>query len=165
MTPVCKDCGVIVVRTGRSGPMPHRCPDCKRQEKRDRGARWYREHSPEVRQKQEERRRRDPTARQATTRKYRQAHGDRIRENERRRHHGFVAPPGQCAICSKIGPRVVDHDRTCCPGARSCTKCRRGLLCRTCNMALGLFRHSIANLEAASAYLTAPPGIAESDAA
>jgi hypothetical protein len=34
---------------------------------------------------------------------------------------------------------VVDHDHTCCPvDSRSCGKCVRGLICRTCNSAAGL---------------------------
>lgn len=32
---------------------------------------------------------------------------------------------------------MVDHDRSCCPGDRSCVRCRRGVLCQWCNCALG----------------------------
>lgn len=32
----------------------------------------------------------------------------------------------------------VDHDRSCCPGKRSCGKCVRGLLCHGCNTGTGL---------------------------
>src|SRR4029077_2130187 len=32
---------------------------------------------------------------------------------------------------------AVDHDHNCCPGAHSCGKCIRGILCGTCNSALG----------------------------
>lgn len=32
----------------------------------------------------------------------------------------------------------VDHDRSHCPGRKSCGKCVRGLLCDNCNRAIGL---------------------------
>lgn len=46
-----------------------------------------------------------------------------------------------CALC--LGPFgadqqiFVDHDHACCPGARSCGTCVRGLLHLTCNIAVG----------------------------
>jgi len=53
----------------------------------------------------------------------------------------IAAAQGGCAICSAPSPGakgwVVDHDRGCCPGDASCSKCRRGVLCQWCNSALG----------------------------
>lgn len=46
---------------------------------------------------------------------------------------------GRCAICQRKPGKYrlsVDHDHECCPGARSCGKCIRGLLCGDCNQIL-----------------------------
>jgi recombination endonuclease VII len=51
----------------------------------------------------------------------------------------------------------VDHDHACCPAKnRSCGKCIRGLLCHTCNIALG---HVERRYAMARAYLDNPPGL------
>lgn len=71
---------------------------------------------------------------------------------------------GVCAICGKpettltsdgtgVKRLAVDHDRSCCPGRRSCGKCLRGLLCSSHNTGLGKFHDSIEELEAAIEYL------------
>lgn len=48
---------------------------------------------------------------------------------------------GGCLICRRTAPSgkgwVMDHDRSCCSGDKSCAKCRRGILCHWCNSALG----------------------------
>jgi len=48
---------------------------------------------------------------------------------------------GHCALCSATsseGQRLsVDHNHAICAGKYACDKCRRGLLCSTCNAALG----------------------------
>lgn len=51
---------------------------------------------------------------------------------------------GGCASCKTndpggMGRFHVDHDHNCCP-KNSCGKCIRGLLCTTCNLALGLLQ-------------------------
>lgn len=64
---------------------------------------------------------------------------------------------GGCAICHRPDPGgkgwMVDHDHACCPGERSCPKCRRGVLCAWCNNALGYAQDSPAILRAAADYL------------
>jgi hypothetical protein len=48
---------------------------------------------------------------------------------------------------------AVDHDHACCPGGSSCGKCVRGLLCSTCNSALGLLGEDTGTLHRAAGYL------------
>ena len=50
-------------------------------------------------------------------------------------------------------PLAIDHDRSCCPGNRSCGKCLRGLIRRNLNAALGMFGDDPDLLEAAAAYI------------
>lgn len=53
----------------------------------------------------------------------------------------------RCAICRRGEPGghngffwVVDHDHNHCPGTYSCGSCVRGLLCRSCNIAISTFK-------------------------
>lgn len=63
---------------------------------------------------------------------------------------------GRCAICREevtLATVVVDHDHACCPGAHSCGRCVRGLLCACCNPGIGFFRDDPARCRAAADYL------------
>lgn len=51
-------------------------------------------------------------------------------------------------------PLTVDHDHNCCPGAKSCGKCIRGLLCSSCNVALGRLKDNVQTLKRLIKYLT-----------
>ena len=54
----------------------------------------------------------------------------------------LAAQNGGCAICHRLpGKRrlSVDHDHSCCSGAKSCGGCVRGLLCNPCNLQVGRF--------------------------
>lgn len=65
-----------------------------------------------------------------------------------------------CAICKRDksggkGGWHVDHDHACCPGEGSCGKCIRGLLCASCNLAMGMMRDNPVAFRAAADYLEA----------
>ena len=71
----------------------------------------------------------------------------------------LAAQQHACGMCHEPfeeGQLVhVDHDHACCRKKnRSCGKCIRGLLCHTCNIALG---HIERRYEMARAYLDSPP--------
>lgn len=71
------------------------------------------------------------------------------------------AQNGMCASCGEFmlpkgkDPKsvCVDHDRSCCPGGKSCGKCVRGLIHRNCNLVLGYAKDDIEVLEKAVEYL------------
>jgi len=69
---------------------------------------------------------------------------------------------GKCAICgkSKEHPKwkrfSIDHNHECCGGGKACDKCRRGLLCHSCNIRLG-FIENREWIEKAIAYLNSYP--------
>jgi hypothetical protein len=65
---------------------------------------------------------------------------------------------GRCATCPQIAAKSkrrlhVDHDHTCCPGTESCGRCIRGLLCGSCNAALGHARDDVTRLRSLAAYV------------
>ena len=102
---------------------------------------------------------------------YRAEHPQRSRELAMRSRFGIepaqyeallVAQGGVCAICRKPETAVlngapkalaVDHDHECCPGARSCGRCVRALLCQRCNHGIGQFQDDPSLLAAAIDYL------------
>lgn len=73
----------------------------------------------------------------------------------------FSSQNGVCGLCEKaesytrygkIPALSVDHDHDCCP-IRACRKCIRGLLCRNCNLAIGLLGDNPDLLRKAAYYI------------
>lgn len=63
-----------------------------------------------------------------------------------------------------IGRRLhVDHDHSCCPGWKSCGKCVRGLLCPSCNSALGYVDDDIDRLNGLTQYLKSRGSISHNE--
>lgn len=59
-----------------------------------------------------------------------------------------------CELCGKDDTRlVIDHDHACCPGNLTCGRCTRGMLCRRCNGALGMFYDDAEVLRRAAVYI------------
>lgn len=85
-----------------------------------------------------------------------------IRQQQSRRYNVDVEAlltkqDSQCGICKEPfggSSPYVDHDHACCPGAYSCGKCVRGLLCDPCNRGIGAFKDNPASLLEAAKYLS-----------
>ena len=69
-----------------------------------------------------------------------------------------------CAICfrpeTKVDNRTgkvkrlsIDHDHSCCGGKKSCKGCIRGLLCASCNHAIGLLDEDYERILALAQYV------------
>lgn len=62
-----------------------------------------------------------------------------------------------CSICnlifSKDNRMYIDHDHLCCSKEKTCGQCTRGLLCKRCNWAIGLFDDNPEKLKSAVIYL------------
>lgn len=79
---------------------------------------------------------------------------------------------GKCHICKARNATQLDHDEKCCPPSRghkrSCGKCVRGALCKSCVWGLGYFKKDPGLLESAQSFLTkldSPTKTGSSDAA
>lgn len=67
-----------------------------------------------------------------------------------------ISKQPETAVSKKAGttfPLAVDHDRSCCPGNRSCGECVRGLVTRNINVGLGMFNDDPVLLRAAADYI------------
>lgn len=96
-------------------------------------------------------------------------HKDRILSLRRRNLYGLdgikftellECQNHRCLICDKEldGTNelpAVDHDHSCCSGQKTCGKCIRGILCRSCNSGLGYFHDNPDLLIGAAMYVLA----------
>ena len=71
---------------------------------------------------------------------------------------------GRCAACGEpetavnsntgeIKRLAIDHDHSCCPSSKACKSCIRGLLCQSCNCALGLLNDDLERIASLVKYL------------
>lgn len=58
-----------------------------------------------------------------------------------------------CSICGSTENPSIDHDHSCCPGAKSCGKCVRGTVCGRHNRMLGQLGDNPERLLKAAEYL------------
>jgi hypothetical protein len=100
--------------------------------------------------------RQSPESRKKSNRKYRISSYGLTQEQFTRLLNLQQNACGMCHDPFKDGqPIHVDHDHACCRGKnRSCGKCIRGLLCHTCNIALG---HIERRYAMARSYLDSSP--------
>ncbi len=67
------------------------------------------------------------------------------------------AQGGVCGLCERNfsgGETFVDHDHSCCPARKkTCGKCVRKILCRACNLGLGLLQDDPEFLRKAADYI------------
>lgn len=65
----------------------------------------------------------------------------------------------KCLICleafqeTRTGRWVIDHDHSCCESVPTCGRCNRGVICASCNTALGMAGDLPANMDRAAEYL------------
>lgn len=172
-TYICEDCGAETERTGISGPIPKRCPDCSRRRrtnqargyrasKLDRMGRYWLEQmfcldcGAEIPPRPDRQRRpyRCDVCRPEHRKPYR-TDRDKQRNKHLRSTYGISLDDfeamrerqdGRCAICGVL-PDVlhVDHDHA--------TNAVRDLLCGSCNRMIGLAKEDPAVLRAAVEYL------------
>lgn len=68
----------------------------------------------------------------------------------------LAAADWRCEICEadlRLEVYCFDHDHACCPTSPSCGRCVRGVLCRRCNVGIGMLRDRADLALAAATYL------------
>lgn len=102
--------------------------------------------------------------------KYHRDNKEKIARRRRNTRHGITqewfdekvkSQDNRCAICKKefVDTPHIDHNHKCCPKLRSCDKCRRDLLCTTCNVLVGMAQESVEVLQFAIQYVLKYKGV------
>ena len=66
----------------------------------------------------------------------------------------LYSPDSKCASCGSPDNLSVDHDHSCCAvNYASCGECNRGMLCRSCNSALGMLKDDPERVRSLLAYI------------
>lgn len=60
---------------------------------------------------------------------------------------------GMCHLCLSRPATVIDHDHNCC-NHRSCGKCVRGVLCTSCNTAIGMLKENLETIHRIEEYVS-----------
>lgn len=97
------------------------------------------------------------------------ANPDKVRANSKKQRytrHGLTEQQWlsflekhhkKCDVCDYAPEQpsnlCLDHDHKCCPGEYSCGKCIRGLLCSSCNTALGMLKDDPVRIKKLIKYL------------
>lgn len=168
----CRICGIAIAG---GAPTRRHCSETCKAESRRRAARKWRQGNKALANQRtadwhNRNRERERIKDNLYAKQYRAAHLDKYRANERDQRlmaHGISleqfahmvrVQENRCAICRRERQTTrwhVDHDHRCCPGVYSCGKCIRGLLCGSCNLAVGALGDSVAGLMQALQYLAA----------
>jgi hypothetical protein len=67
----------------------------------------------------------------------------------------WIGQKGECGSCFQkltVEGTHIDHDHACCGKGKSCTKCRRSLLCRACNVSLGILHEDADKIDKLAKY-------------
>lgn len=153
---VCKDCQQAMPvedfpkRKQSTDGLHWLCLKCKR----TRGRAWGRAYNA-----------RHPEARRRSAVRYQRANAERASRSVREKKYKMTMAEieamiteqgGACKLCrGELGDTwTVDHDHACCPKAYTCGMCVRGVLCRRCNIAIGMLNEDPELLIAASIYVS-----------
>ena len=90
-----------------------------------------------------------------STYEWRRKNPERRRQQSQKYFYGVSSDDlgTACQVCGSTELLAVDHDHSCCPGQKTCGDCVRGVLCKTCNVGLGMFQDDPLLLLKAAAYL------------
>lgn len=58
-----------------------------------------------------------------------------------------------CQVCGAGGKLHIDHDHACCLKLPACGNCVRGMLCQSCNQALGFLKDNPVRIRALADYI------------